>query len=146
MRERSLRRRAYLYITRKSAGQLQVAVFRHPDFEVMTLGVQVPGGTIEPHETPEEGALREVLEESGLADFSSVRLLARDLWHEYPDGLSRERFFYQLEVSGTTQDIWEHTVTDGELDKGMVFSYRWADVPGAKSILGPMGDFLHLLE
>lgn len=109
----------------------------------MTLGVQVPGGTIAPFETPEAGALREAVEESGLDDFAAIRLLATDV-RTFPTE-REERFFYQLEVGSTVPDVWTHTVSDGELDKGMVFSYRWLNVTQAKHILSHMGDYLHLL-
>lgn len=139
----AFRRRAYVYLTRQGRGGLEVAVFRHPDFETMTLGVQVPGGTIEPSETPEAGALREAFEESGLGGFVAIRLLANDV-RTFPTE-REERFFYQLEVAPPTLDAWSHIVSDGELDKGMVFEYRWLNVTEAKRLLGHMGDYLHLL-
>jgi 8-oxo-dGTP pyrophosphatase MutT (NUDIX family) len=138
------RRRAYIYLTRQHVGRLELAVFRHPDLETMVLGYQVPGGTIEPHETPEAGALREAFEESGLDDFVVIRLLATDV-RNFPTE-REERFFYQLSVDQSSPDSWSHTVSDGELDKGMVFDYRWLTVPEAKHILSHMGDYLHLLE
>jgi 8-oxo-dGTP pyrophosphatase MutT (NUDIX family) len=144
--EKVTRRRAYLYITRELNEQVQVAVFRHPDFEVMTLGTQVPGGTIEPHETPAAGALREAVEESGVDGFVDLHLLARDSWHGDHDDTVRERYFYQLRVAQPLPDSWEHTVSDGELDKGLVFEYRWLSVADAQRVLGHMGDYLHLLE
>ena len=143
---RRLRCRAYLYLTRVKDVQLQVAVFRHPDFETMALPYQVPGGTIEPDETPEAGALREAVEESGFTAFSAVRLLARDTWYGVHDSAYRERYFYQFRTNGVTSDTWNHTVTDGELDKGMVFAYRWLSVKEAQSVIGHMGDYLHLLK
>ena len=139
------RRRAYLYITRRVAERLEVAVFRHPDFETMTLPLQVPGGTIEPHETPQAGALREAFEESGFA-LTEAHLLAKDVWCGQHDKISRERYFYQLHVTGATLDTWTHTVSNGELDKGMVFAYRWLTVAEAQRVLSHMGDYLHLLE
>ena len=109
----------------------------------MTLGIQVPGGTVEPHETPEAGARREAFEESGLDDFAATRFLATDV-RTFPT--EREaRFFYQLEVRPPTPETWSHTVSDGELDRGMVFRYRWLSVLEARHLLGHMGDYLHLL-
>ncbi len=87
-----------------------------------------------------------MLEESGFATFSDVRLLARDIWCGDHDGVSRERYFYQLRVKGVVPDIWNHTVSDGELDKGMAFAYRWLSVADAQSLVGYMGDYLRLLE
>ncbi len=123
---------------------MQLAVFRHPDFESMTLGVQVPGGTIEPGEPPQMGALREAFEESGLVNFARVRHLMTDCWKGW-DGL-RERHFYQLEAKLPIPDTWNHTVSSGELDEGMVFAYRWVTVDEARTLLSHMGDYLHLLE
>ena len=140
----SQRRRAYLYLTRKT-GQLQVAVFRHPD-ETLTLTVQIPGGTIEPHETPEAGARREAFEESGVDDPTEFCLVARDTWYGEHDGVTRERYFYRLNVTQALPDSWNHTVSDGELDKGLVFAYFWLSIAEARRVLGPMGDYLHLLE
>ncbi len=110
----------------------------------MTLGIQVPGGTIEPQETPEVGALREAFEESGVNSFAAVRHLATDV-RSYPTEVT-ERFFYPFEVHADVPDTWNHTVSDGELDKGMVFEYRLLTVAGARRILSHMGDYLHLLS
>ncbi len=142
---RFLRRRSYLYLTRKLGEQLRVAVFRHPDFKTMTLPYQVPGGTIEPGETPEAGALREAFEESGLESFAEVRFLAQDVWYSDYEKVSRERYFYQLCVKGIVPETWNHTVSDGELDQGMVFSYRWLSLSEARDVTWHMGDYLHLL-
>lgn len=109
----------------------------------MTLGTQVPGGTIDTYETPEAGALREAFEESGIGDFAAVRSLATDVRTFLAE--REERFFYQLEVRPPTPDAWNHTVSGGELDKGMVFVYRWLSVAEAKRTLSHMGDYLHLL-
>ena len=138
----AFRRWAYVYLTRRGSGGLEIAVFRHPDATV-TQGVQVPGGTIGPSETPEAGALREAFEESGLGNFTAVQLLATDV-RTFPTE-REERFFFWLEVAPPTLDVWSHTVSDGELDKGMVFDYRWLNVLEAKQLLGHMGDYLHLL-
>lgn len=110
----------------------------------MTLGIQVPGGTIELQETPEAGALREAYEESGLSGFTATHFLATDV-RNFP-AEREERFFYQLEVKPPTLDVWSHTVSDGELDKGMVFGYSWLGVTEAQRILNHMGDYLHLLR
>ena len=107
---------------------------------------QVPGGTIEPHETPEAGALREAFEELGFTAYSEVRFLARDTWYGDFDKVDRERYFYQLCIDGAVPDVWSHTVTNGELDKGMVFAYRWLSVAEAQNLIGHMGDYLHLLS
>ncbi|WP_309569841.1 NUDIX domain-containing protein [Deinococcus sp.] len=55
---RGLRERALCYVVRG----VHLLVFEHP--HVPVAGVQVPAGGVEPGETPEEAAVRELLEES----------------------------------------------------------------------------------
>jgi 8-oxo-dGTP pyrophosphatase MutT (NUDIX family) len=51
------------FITRPGAAGPQLLLFQHP-----TAGIQIPAGTIEEHETPDQAALREAWEETGLAN------------------------------------------------------------------------------
>lgn len=142
------RRRAYTYITRTVTGPsgpwIALAVFTHRLPGAPEAGVQVPGGTIEAHETPEAGALREAFEETGLADLELVRHLATDLWRG--DGRTTWRYFYHLRVVGPVPEAWDHEVSAGQDDKGMVFRYRWVSLAEAGALIGPMGDYLGLLE
>lgn len=57
------------YIVR--AGRL--LVFKHVDEPLEVTGLQVPAGSIEPGESPEDAALREASEETGLTGFRVVR-------------------------------------------------------------------------
>jgi 8-oxo-dGTP pyrophosphatase MutT (NUDIX family) len=77
------RRRAYIYVTREKGGARQLLVFTQdsPDS-----GIQVPGGSIESHETPMEGMRREILEEAGLNDFLFERALAVDVQQVEKEG------------------------------------------------------------
>jgi len=54
-------------VTRTRGEALELLVFEHP-----TQGHQLPAGTVEIGEGPEDAARREALEETGLADFASV--------------------------------------------------------------------------
>jgi 8-oxo-dGTP pyrophosphatase MutT (NUDIX family) len=54
-------------ILRENHGQNQMLLFRHPH-----AGIQIPAGTVEDGEAPEEAVLREVAEETGLR---SVRVV-----------------------------------------------------------------------
>ena len=58
------------FITRKTEVGIQLLLFQHP-----YAGNQIPAGTVEEHETPEQAALREAEEETGLQDFSMPRFL-----------------------------------------------------------------------
>ena len=82
-----VRRKVFAYITKGD----RLLVFAHPNHP--NAGIQVPGGTLEEGETPEEGALREAQEETGLNDLSVVSFLGEhgvDIagfeWHGAPGG------------------------------------------------------------
>ena len=63
---------AYAYITKGS----RLLLFTHP--EAPEAGIQVPAGTIEAGERPEDAAMREAREETGLAGLRFERFLAHD--------------------------------------------------------------------
>ena len=56
------RNKVYAYITRGD----HLLVFRHVDFP--EAGIQIPGGTLEDGEEPDEAVLREAFEETGLEE------------------------------------------------------------------------------
>jgi 8-oxo-dGTP pyrophosphatase MutT (NUDIX family) len=58
------------FVVRASPGGRQLLILGHPH-----AGLQLPAGTVEPDETPEQGALREAQEETGLRALEIVRLL-----------------------------------------------------------------------
>ena len=67
-----IRHRAYAYITNGS----RLLLFTHP--EAPEAGIQVPAGTIEAGETPEDAVMREGREETGLPQLRLERFLAQD--------------------------------------------------------------------
>jgi len=60
-------------ITRQRGAQRQLLLIRHP-----YAGIQIPAGTIEPDETPNEAALREASEETGLSDLTVAAYLGNE--------------------------------------------------------------------
>lgn len=58
------------FITRAGPAGRELLLFRHPN-----AGIQLPAGTVEVGETPEQAVLREAAEESGLANLRMVRPL-----------------------------------------------------------------------
>lgn len=124
-RERRLRERALAYVTR---GTGELLVFEHTA-EYPDAGVQVPAGGLEPGETPEQAAVRETQEETGLSLRGPVYLAS---WH-WRRGEREEVWHYvHLAAPATTPDAWAHRVTHGEDDAGMTFLCRFAplDAPG----------------
>ena len=82
------------YITREHAGSLQVLVFEHVDYP--DAGIQVPAGSIEPGETPEEAALREAWEETGVRDLQVQRYIGSFHWWHAERGEDNERHIFHL--------------------------------------------------
>jgi len=110
------------YIIQKN----KILTFRHRDYP--EAGIQVPAGTVDPGETPEEAVLREVAEESGLTTlhmqekigvFSYLHEQKKE-WHE--------RHVFILLPNNTLPERWTHTVTNGTDDKGLVFEYEWLPI------------------
>ncbi|MEW6217085.1 MAG: NUDIX domain-containing protein [Candidatus Bipolaricaulota bacterium] len=138
-----MRRRAFVYITREIPEGRQLLVFTHrvPDAP----DVQVPGGTIEPDETPLDGAVREAREETGLSRFGTPRLLAEEVWHGAEETV--ECYFVHLPLAEVAPDSWEHVVSAGELDQGMVFALSWATLPDTNGLWPHMAKYVyHLLR
>ena len=58
------------FVTRPGGDGNELLLFRHP-----YAGIQIPAGTVEPGETPERAVLREIAEETGLAEVVLSRFL-----------------------------------------------------------------------
>ena len=67
-----IRHRAYAYITNGS----RLLLFTHP--KSPEAGIQVPAGTIEPGEDPQDAVMREATEETGLTELRYEQFLAQD--------------------------------------------------------------------
>lgn len=63
-------RKVTVFITRNNNGQKELLLFKHPN-----AGIQIPAGTIEENELPEDAAIREVWEETGLEKFGSINYI-----------------------------------------------------------------------
>lgn len=69
-----------LFITRESPSGKQLLMFQHPN-----AGIQLPAGTVEIDETPEQAAYREAYEETGLDQWEWIRQLGVEVV-PIPDG------------------------------------------------------------
>lgn len=114
-----------VYITR--GGRL--LVFTQPDYP--EAGTQVPAGTIEPGETPEEAARREACEETGLERLSGWRFLGereRDMADYGRDEVQRRFFFHARCDDPNVAERWRWTErfpSEGE-DPEVLFELFWA--------------------
>lgn len=86
----------------------QLLVFNEPDFPEIDL--QVPGGTMEPGESPEVAAVREFVEETGLAPPASLLPLATQDYRFTKDGrqIWHRRHYFHAQLSGEQKETWLH--------------------------------------
>lgn len=133
------------YITRLSGdGALELLVFSQPPGQdgSMDAGLQVPGGTVDASESPEEAVLREVFEEAGL---QGLRVAAK-LGELYQGQWAHTRHVFHLPAPAGLPDAWDHIVTGQGLDNGWVFRYRFMDLYGLPELAGDQGRWLPLLQ
>ena len=102
-------------------GALAVLAFKHP-----LAGHQLAKGTIEPGETSEDAALRELAEESGISDAVAVRSLGT--WSSGFEGQVWQ--FIQCKPRGLLPASWFHQVTD---DGGHAFEFFWHPLSESES-------------
>lgn len=137
-------RRAVAYITHGD----RLLVFRHTQYP--EAGIQVPGGTIEPGETTEAGALREAYEETGLEGLQLHSYLGQydlDLTPYGRQGMLR-MYYYHLTCDGDPPERWLHH----ELDPSdgspapIEFELYWVRLPDeVPTLVGEQGIYLHAL-
>lgn len=123
-----IRQRVVCYITR---GKRELLVFEHHD-PALQAGIQVVAGGIDEGETPAEAAIREALEEAGLNLENPVFLGSIDKHWIEAKNPNQHWHFYWLEVPSETPDAWDHTVTAGEDDMGMVYRQRFVKLEDVK--------------
>ena len=122
-------------------------VFRHVAFP--DAGIQVPAGTIEEGESPEDTVLREVEEETGLDHLEIRSFLGTRNVDMVPWG-NREfhrRHFYHIECLGETADRWRHFETTRASGGGpFEFELFWVRLPDdVPELIGGQGDMLDRL-
>jgi ADP-ribose pyrophosphatase YjhB (NUDIX family) len=125
--------RVLAYVTRERDGHKELLVFDHRDHP--KAGAQVPAGRLEPGEELEAGLLRELEEESGLADAHVVRKFGTFAPRELPHGRAYTNHAFEVEALGAP-DRWEHVVAGGGDDAGLVFLYRWVPLAPAPKLWG----------
>jgi len=120
-----LKQKVFAYITHGH----RLLVFRHADFP--KAGIQVPAGTVQPDEHPDDAVLREVYEETGLSDFTEVYLLGEQIrdMRDFQRDEIHHRYFYHLPFAGNPPTTWRHDETSGGIAEPIVFEIFWANLP-----------------
>lgn len=138
-------RKVMAYITQGR----RLLVFVHP--YAPDAGVQIPGGTLLPGETPEAGALREAREETGLDALRVVAFLGMREFDYRPHGRDELhlRYFYHLECLQSTPESWRHDEmdpSDGSTEP-IPLEFYWVAWPGkAPDLAGEQGALLGTLN
>jgi 8-oxo-dGTP pyrophosphatase MutT (NUDIX family) len=130
-----VRKRVVVYVTRERGGRHELLVFDHRDMpEVPT---QVPAGRIDAHESLEEGALREVEEETGLTGMRIAGELADadEFERLFGPGAHRSWAFHAV-ADAAGPDPWEHLVSGTGMDSGLVFLCRWVPLDDCPPLWG----------
>ena len=128
--------KACAYITR---GTGELLVFEGPGHD----GLQIPKGTLEPGESPQEALFREVREESGLGTLSDTRHLTTDIWTRR-EGRRYVRHFFHATVH-EPRDQWTHIITDGGAEHGAAFEFRWIRPTTAPAFALELDEYVGLL-
>lgn len=131
------------YIVRH--GRLLVLV--HEGFALEETGVQVPAGTIRRGESPEEAALREGSEETGLTDLRLARRLGEadyDIRPYRPEVMHRH--FVELSTGCDTAATWTHQELDPEHGgAGPYFRCSFIPLEQAHVLAGGLGALVRAL-
>ena len=114
----TVRVRVAVYVTRDGAAGPELLVFDHRDHPAA--GTQVPAGGVAPGEDPAAAALREVAEETGLADVVLGRRLGVQRSPHPATGRPRETTFWHA-TTGERRPGWRHAVDGAGDDAGLVF-------------------------
>lgn len=127
----------------------KLLVFSHP--RALDAGIQVPAGTIEPSEAPEQAVLREAREETGLASLKILLFLgARDFeFAAYGRDEIHRRHFFHLEAAGDAPQRWRHFERHPSEDvtEPIEFELFWVRFPDeVPELIAGLGDLLHLVD
>ena len=129
-----VRQRVSTYVTRERDGRTELLVFDHKGMpEVPT---QVPSGRVDADETLEEGAVREVEEETGI-QVELVGVLASPLEHLAAHGAgAHETTAFHAVAHDSGPQAWEHAVTGTGMDATLVYKCRWVPLDECPPLWG----------
>lgn len=133
------------YITQAN----QLLVFSHPHHP--EAGIQVPAGTIQAGESPEEAVLREAYEETGLENLELQAFLGVQEFDITQFGRAevQRRYFFHLQYHGEPKAIWRHYEnypSEGST-KPIEFELFWVEFPhGVPKLIAGHGALLSRVQ
>ena len=113
-------------IFRSKNGKSEMLVFKHPH-----AGHQMIKGSVELHESIEHAVLRELEEESGIANGKVIRHLSSIDFIRKREFQGHERselnkwHLYEVHVDELLPDSWEHKAYGSKAENGLIFGLFW---------------------
>ncbi len=138
-----MRNRVFTYITQGS----KLLVLDYVDHSY--LEPQIPGGTIEPGESPEEAALREAEEETGLTGLTIISFLGS--FNKNLRAIGRDEiikaWFFHLEAVDSTPQKWRHIELDPhDGTDPITFELHWVPMDAIPKLGGIDNEMLSKLS
>jgi 8-oxo-dGTP diphosphatase len=140
--------KVFAYITKGS----KLLVFEQPDSP--EAGIQVPAGTLEEGETPEEGVMREAWEETDLSGLKLSCFLGEQIrdMRDYDKQEIHHRYFYHL-LCEDAPETWSHgefsPSDEHEHDARILrhrFDFYWVDLADVPELIAEHGYFIARLK
>jgi 8-oxo-dGTP pyrophosphatase MutT (NUDIX family) len=139
MQQKTVRNKAVCYIVR--GGKL--LVFRHSDYSYEQVGIQVPAGSVRPGESPEDAALREAREETGLREFTIVRKLGETEYDMTPYRWEiQRRHVFELELRQDAPERWNSQEDHDGTGEPTRFECFWIPLESAHILQSGQGALL----
>lgn len=106
-------------VVREGAEGPELLVFDHPQ-----AGTQIPKGTLDEGESHRDGVLRELAEETGVADVEIVRSVGT--WDRQVSPTEKHKWeVFELRPTAPLDEDWIHAAEGSEIEKGLMLRCHW---------------------
>lgn len=132
--EPAARVRASSYVTRMHAGQHELLVFDYPT--VPEAGTHLPGGGVEAGERPDDAAIREVIEETGISGTLALQGVVGVQQSRYDTGQPCINIYFHLRTN-EHRGRWSHTMIGdpSAWDTGLQVTCRFVSLDDGAELL-----------